>query len=366
MVASMAARSDPEFCIQARYATLEPRGPTYPEVPELCATFGDRDYRRHIGRGNDELIPRPISLVLHVPGDPGSSERFTEQLLREIALLAPLFDRDRDVAELRWTGASDRLDEKLNERVLDSIKRHFHVTAAATVVCQVIFGSVRQSPDSLRHALQTAGKTCPDSIDLVDGALLWPRESAFPVMDGRQRLALLEHGVRQLQDMGYSHSYKDRFVLAGSGDRSFEFDQVGIGPGAISFTGGGVCQNAPCLGDWESLLNLQRLPVARGRSLTRTERRRAELLGVLLRGGNVELEAIEQCFAAVPDCLEKLRRLEACGLLTKEGERLAASSRGRYLWRILAQCFDPGFKQSERAVHGGGPDVEGRQRGRPA
>jgi len=390
MVACMTGKSDPELCLQECYATLEPQWPTYPEIPAPHGDFGDRTYRYHIGRGNDELIPRPIAIALHVPEGLGNGEHFTEQLLREIELLAPLFDRDRDVVRLRWTGAADQLDAKLTKRVFDSISRHFHIPdtaefsyrvdmdAAAVdserltrshepglhkLAVRLTFGLAPQSQESLLAALRLVCDASPDSIDLVDGALMLPRQSAAPAMDAGLRLALLEHAVGQLQGKGYAHVYKDSFAPAGPNGVSFGVDQVGLGPGALSFTGGGVCQNAADISEWQSSLNLQQLPVAHGRSLTREERRRTGLVQALLRGGKVDVGTMQHCFAEQPDCLEKLRYLETCELVKEERDCIAASSRGRYLWRILAQCFDPDFNRSERAVTGGGPDLAGRQRG---
>jgi len=345
-----------------RYASLVSQCPTYPEVPELFDSFGDRDYRYHIERGNAELIPRPISISLHVPEDPGNNEHYTEQLLREIELVAPLVDRDRDVVRVRWTGTPGRLGAQLSARVLDSIARHFHVTAGAEVSCRVTFGLVPHSWESLRATLHSACDAHPDSIDLVDGALL--RTSGTPVqaLDAAVRLSMLERAASLLADLGYAHACKDRFVLGDSGDAPCDADQVGLGTGSISCTGGGVCHNFADVREWQSALDRQRLPVARGRSLTRLEHRRAELLRAFLCGAGIDVTTTKQTLCDDDSCLEKLRHLENCGLVSVDAGRVCASSRGRYLWRILAQCFDPDSNHSAHA-EGGAPDVEGRQRG---
>lgn len=50
-----------------KYDTQGPRYTSYPTAPEFVGHFGQQDYIRHASNSNDELIPRPLSLYIHIP-----------------------------------------------------------------------------------------------------------------------------------------------------------------------------------------------------------------------------------------------------------------------------------------------------------
>src|SRR5262245_61978244 len=101
--------------LQARYDLPGPRYTSYPPATRFAERFGSDDLLRAIQASNDEPIPRPLSLYVHVPfcvspcfycgcnriitRDPARGVAYLGQLHREIALLAPLFDRDRRVVQ---------------------------------------------------------------------------------------------------------------------------------------------------------------------------------------------------------------------------------------------------------------------------
>ena len=60
----------------------------------LSTAFDEPAWRDEAGRSNAEPIPRSLLLRIEQPGD-------SERLLREIALVAPHFDRDRDAVALQ-------------------------------------------------------------------------------------------------------------------------------------------------------------------------------------------------------------------------------------------------------------------------
>ncbi|HZD54134.1 MAG TPA: oxygen-independent coproporphyrinogen III oxidase [Woeseiaceae bacterium] len=105
-----------------RYDGPGPRYTSYPTAPHFRESFGGREFRRHAALGNQASPARPISLYVHVPWcfspcfycgcnrlitrDPAKGERYVERLLAEIDLVAPLFDRDRDVLQLHFGGGT--------------------------------------------------------------------------------------------------------------------------------------------------------------------------------------------------------------------------------------------------------------------
>ena len=105
-----------------RYDRPGPRYTSYPAAPLFDTAFGDPEYREQARRSNQELIPRPLSLYVHVPychspcfycgcnrlitRDPAKGSRYVEYLIGEIELVAPLFDRDRTVLQLHIGGGT--------------------------------------------------------------------------------------------------------------------------------------------------------------------------------------------------------------------------------------------------------------------
>jgi oxygen-independent coproporphyrinogen-3 oxidase len=137
----------PDFdpALIARYDTAGPRYTSYPTAPQFHADFGEAELRGAIHDSNEEPIPRPLSLYVHVPfcmspcfycgcnrvitRDLGKADRYLERLYREIELLAPLFDRDRPVRQLHFGGGTPNfLDLPRMQELVESLARHFSFT----------------------------------------------------------------------------------------------------------------------------------------------------------------------------------------------------------------------------------------------
>jgi len=105
-----------------RYDRPGPRYTSYPTAPCFHSGFGAQQLREHAARSNAVPRRRPLSLYVHIPycfspcfycgcnrlitRDTAKGVRYTEWLLREIALLAPLFDREREVVQLHLGGGT--------------------------------------------------------------------------------------------------------------------------------------------------------------------------------------------------------------------------------------------------------------------
>jgi oxygen-independent coproporphyrinogen-3 oxidase len=106
----------------ARYDVIGPRYTSYPTAPSFREDFGDRQYRVAARESNEDPIPRPLSLYVHVPfcespcfycgctrlitRDHGNAARYLDHLGREIALQGALFDTDRPVVQLHFGGGT--------------------------------------------------------------------------------------------------------------------------------------------------------------------------------------------------------------------------------------------------------------------
>lgn len=106
----------------AKYDLAGPRYTSYPTALQFSPVVTGAVYRQLIGGSNEDLIPRNLSLYLHIPfcrspcfycgcartitrqAEPVT--QFLDTLHREIALTGPLFDRDRRVRQLHLGGGT--------------------------------------------------------------------------------------------------------------------------------------------------------------------------------------------------------------------------------------------------------------------
>lgn len=125
-----------------RYDRPGPRYTSYPTAPHFHGGFGVDAMRRQIESSNGDPIPRALSLYVHIPyctspcfycgctriitRDVSKGETYLLRLLREIATLAPAFDRDREVVQLHLGGGTPNFltPGQLGELV-DSLSHQF-------------------------------------------------------------------------------------------------------------------------------------------------------------------------------------------------------------------------------------------------
>ena len=125
-----------------RYNVNGPRYTSYPAAPQFHAGFGAEEYRAAVRLSNEDPIPRPLSLYVHVPfcfspcfycgctriitRDTRRADEYINYLDREAALVAPLFDRDRPVVQLHFGGGTPNfLDATQMGRLMDHLKARF-------------------------------------------------------------------------------------------------------------------------------------------------------------------------------------------------------------------------------------------------
>jgi oxygen-independent coproporphyrinogen-3 oxidase len=137
---------DPELI--RRYDRPGPRYTSYPAAPHFAASFGAAELRAYAARSNALPGPRPLSLYAHVPfctspcfycgcnrvitRDLSRGERYTDDLLAEIALIAPLFGPGREVVQLHLGGGTPNfLRRESLERLIAGVGRAFRLSDAA-------------------------------------------------------------------------------------------------------------------------------------------------------------------------------------------------------------------------------------------
>lgn len=130
-----------------RYDRPGPRYTSYPTAPQFGPAFADAEFVEVARQSNSDPIPRQLSLYVHVPfcfspcfycgcnrvitRDETRAGLYLSRLVREISLVSPLFDRDRDVAQLHLGGGTPSfLGITHLQELVDSLGRNFHFSSA--------------------------------------------------------------------------------------------------------------------------------------------------------------------------------------------------------------------------------------------
>ena len=128
-----------------RYDRPGPRYTSYPTAPHFSPRFGEVNYRACALRSNEVPIPTELSLYLHVPfcfspcfycgctrvitRDRTRGATYVARLEREIAIVAPLFDTDRNVVQLHCGGGTPNfLDAGELAGLVRCLDRHFNLS----------------------------------------------------------------------------------------------------------------------------------------------------------------------------------------------------------------------------------------------
>ena len=128
------------------YDIAGPRYTSYPTAVQFIDGFDAEAYRRFTVSSNNELIPKPLSLYVHLPfckslcyycgcmkkvtRHEDQADQYLDLLEREIELQGQLFDHDREVIQLHFGGGTPTFHngEKLN-RLMDILGEHFSLSS---------------------------------------------------------------------------------------------------------------------------------------------------------------------------------------------------------------------------------------------
>jgi oxygen-independent coproporphyrinogen-3 oxidase len=130
-----------------RYDRPGPRYTSYPTAPQFSTEFGEAALREVAAASNGDPIPRRLSLYVHVPfctspcfycgcnrvitRDKARADSYLVRLHRETAMMAALFDRDRDVVQCHFGGGTPNfLSPAQLHEFMDALCRHFHFSDA--------------------------------------------------------------------------------------------------------------------------------------------------------------------------------------------------------------------------------------------
>jgi oxygen-independent coproporphyrinogen III oxidase len=350
----------------------------------LASQLFDRDrevIQLHFGGGTPNfLTPAQLREVVDCLR---SHFHFSDSEQRDISIeLDPRFVTPADVAELGRIGFNraslgvQDFDPEVQKAVnrIQSVEQTLAIIQACrdsgfqSVNVDLIYGLPKQTREGFGRTLDTVVQARPDRIAVYSYAHLphmfkaQRQIEAADLPSPEDKLALLELAIDKLDAAGYQYIGMDHFALPddelaqaqqrGGLHRNFmgytthsDSDLVGLGVSAISHIGDSFSQNPRDLPSWQGAIDEGRLPVFRGMRLSEDDQLRADLIQQLMCQSEVPVTALERRYGIVfetyfADALEKLKPLEADGLVRREPGRIRVTSQGRLLLRNIAMCFD--------------------------
>jgi len=148
-----------------KYQMNGPRYTSYPTAPQFSSEFSATDYIRHALASNQDPLPRPLSLYLHIPyckslcyycgchkviaNDPSKAEGYLDFLYREIAMQSRLYDSDRFVEQIHLGGGTPTFlsNDRLRE-LIEALAQSFHFGLPSKMQMAIEIDPRSVTPDS--------------------------------------------------------------------------------------------------------------------------------------------------------------------------------------------------------------------------
>jgi oxygen-independent coproporphyrinogen-3 oxidase len=248
-----------------------------------------------------------------------------------------------------------------------------------SVNADLIYGLPKQSIESFNRTLDRVIELAPERIALYNYAHLPSRfkaqrlivEADLPSAELRLQIFLMS--VRRLLDAGYIYIGLDHFSkpddelnkarLDKSLHRNFQgyttradCDLIGFGVSAIGKVGHSYSQSVRTVKAYYEHLDVDRLPVEKGFSLSADDVLRRQVIMELMCSGPVNFAAINakhnidfrSYFA--PE-LEQLKQYEEAELITVDANSISITPKGRMFVRAVGMVFDKYLAQQTSAKY---------------
>ena len=129
-----------------RYDTFGPRYTSYPTAVQFSTDYDTDDYIHWAEKSNEDPIPAPLSLYLHIPfcnticyycgcskvitKDKSKATGYIKLLKQEIELQSKLFAKDRKVTQIHWGGGTPTfLSDKEIYEIIECLRENFNIAA---------------------------------------------------------------------------------------------------------------------------------------------------------------------------------------------------------------------------------------------
>jgi oxygen-independent coproporphyrinogen-3 oxidase len=132
-----------------RYGLAGPRYTSYPTALQFHEGFDAEAYRRHVQSSNDDLIPRSLSLYVHLPfckelcyycacnkkvtRNTQRAEVYLQHLDKEIEMQGRLFDNDRQAIQLHFGGGTPTYYDDMQLRhIVEKLSQNFLLSRSSS------------------------------------------------------------------------------------------------------------------------------------------------------------------------------------------------------------------------------------------
>ncbi len=133
----------------AKYGLAGPRYTSYPTALQFHEGFDAEAYRRYVSSSNNDLIPKPLSLYVHLPfcqqlcyycacnkkvtRNKQHANDYLSRLDKEIEMQGELFDGDRQVIQLHFGGGTPTYYDDIElKHIVDQISRNFLLSRSSS------------------------------------------------------------------------------------------------------------------------------------------------------------------------------------------------------------------------------------------
>lgn len=335
----------------------------------------------HLGGGSPTML-KPEDMVWL---DKALRSRFHFDDGAEISVEMDPNDLDADkydaLAEIGLTRASigvQDFDEKVQQAInreqtfeqTREVVKQVRARGVRSVNCDVLYGLPHQTRQSVDRTIEQVVSLRPDRIALFGYAHVpWMKthqkmidEAALP--DVTERFAQMNRASSSLTAAGYTAIGIDHFALpadslaiaAASGAMRRNFQGytsdtadalIGMGASSIGQLPQGYIQNQPSTGEYQRQVNLGRLPVVRGFTLSEEDRLRARIIELLMCDFAFSFSTIRHEFGgAAEQVLDEAEYLAGCdtdGMIEFSGGLFQVTDKGRPFVRSIASAFDSYF-----------------------
>ena len=197
-----------------RYDRSGPRYTSYPTAVQFTDRFGINEYRSVALASNQDPIPRPLSLYVHIPfcsspcfycgctkvitRNHEKAEAYLYRLHREIELQGELFDRDREVEQLHFGGGTPTFLTSLEiDRLIGKLGQHFQLSTNDDREYSIELDPRTITSDSLRDLARVGFNRCSLGIQDFDPAV---QEAVNRIQSVPDTLRL----IREAREFGFN------------------------------------------------------------------------------------------------------------------------------------------------------------------